>query len=199
MANDDKNKHQAAAPAAHEIPKFDPSLGEGLTNFAARLPQYDGGDARVLKPGTLGAPIHGHFLGTVDLPSTIKDRDTGEARPWVAVVIELLQPCPVKEGSGDKVTKRMAVKGERIIFTVSKAFENFSRVADHPTQVYEAMIQPEVSRTKANQSLWTFPQVKFGRPIARRESHMVGIVDLLPATEEVVHAQLPAHTAQATA
>ena len=91
------------------------------------------------------------------------------------IVIELLQPCPVKEGTGDEVTTRWAVKGERIILTESTALSRYARAADHATKVYEAFIEPEVSRTKTNQALWIYPTFSIGRPIARTEKHMVAL------------------------
>lgn len=196
MANDKETKTPAAA-AAPAAPAFNPDLAGGLTNFAAKLPQYDpGADARTARVGVKGHPIHGYMLGTVDLPSTIKDPKTGEVKPWVGIVIELLQPCPVKEGPLDNRTTRIALKGERIILTESTAFSRFSKAADHPTQVFEALIVPEVGRTKAGQSLWNFPEVRLGRPLARTERHLVGVMDLLP--EEPVHNALPEHASAAS-
>ena len=201
MATDDKNKnkhgHDDTAGNPPAVAAFDASRGEGLANLAARLPQFDGGDARVLPVGTKAPGLHGDLLGTVDLPSVIKDPKTGEAKPWVGVVIELIQAAPVKEGSGDKLTRRMALPGERIILTESTAFQRFSKAADHPTQVVEAMIFMEVGKTKAGQSLWNFPIVRMGRPMARLERHMIGVADLLP--DEDVHPALPAHNSGASA
>jgi hypothetical protein len=182
------------------VPIFDDSLGEGLTNVAARLAVYDGGDARVADKGAKGSPIHGVMLGTVELPSTITDAKTGEKRPWVGVVIELLQPTRVKEKKSgeEKVTRRWAMKGERIILTESTAFQRFSGVADHPDKVYEVLIRPVVSRTKAGQSLWDFPEVRMGRPMMRTERHLFSAEALLPESNEVEsRPALPAATASA--
>jgi hypothetical protein len=190
MAND---KHAAnTAPAAGSTSKdqvFDPSKGEGLVNLAARFPQYDGGDARTAKVGTFGPAIHGHLLGPIDLPSLIKDPKTGEQKPWRGIVIQLLQPTPIKEKHGEEEVKRMGKPGEKIILTESKVLEAYSRIADHPTKVFETFITPQVSKTQAGQSLWVYPEFKVGRPISRTENHLVGMA--MFDEPEQVHAALP--------
>src|SRR5271166_432061 len=112
MANENKTQQHAAAAAT---PEFDMNLvNKALVNLAAKYPLYDGGDARTAKLGSMGPPIHGYLLGVVELPSLIKDPRTGEAKPWNGIVVELLQPTPVKEKNGEEETKRMAKKGERV-------------------------------------------------------------------------------------
>jgi len=181
---------EAASPPAQTSPAFDRSKLEGLTNVAARIPQYDGGDARMLRPGTKAHPIHGLLLGTIDLPSKQLDA-AGKPKPWIGIVIELLQVCPVKEGNADNQTRRIAQPGEKMILTESAAFARFSPAADHPTQVVEAFIEPVVGKNAKGQPLWTFPVVALGRPIPRTIKHLVGVADLLPEPE--VHQALPEH------
>jgi hypothetical protein len=200
MAKDTKDPtvNTANAPAEDV---FNPDLvPKDLTNVAAKLPVYNPGDARMLRAGTLAPPIHGHFLGIVDLPSTQTDA-AGNLKPWIGIVVELIQPAPVKEGPADNRTTRMAKKGERVIFTESTAFSRFSRAAEHPTQVFEAYVQPKVSKNKKGQPLWVYEDVRFGRPIVRTQQHIVAAESLMPemdAPETASAPQLPAH-ATATA
>ncbi len=185
-----KDTKTTKAPTETAVPKFDTSKLEGLINVAARLPQYDGGDGRMVKKGHEGPPINGYLLGTIDLPSKQKDED-GNSKPWVAVVIELLQPCPVKEKIGDETKSRVALKGERILLTENKAFERFSRAADNPHQVVEAYIVPRMSENAKGQPLWIFPTVGLGRPRPRVAKDAVGMGDFEALPEPEVHNALP--------
>lgn len=186
MAKDTKD------PTAHaQAPEatFDRGAAEGLTNVAAKLPVYtpllEGGDARTLRLGTKGAPIHGYFLGSMNLPSTQTEADGVTPKPWVGIVIELLQPCPVKEGSAENVTRRMAKKGERVIFTESTAFQRFTKVADHGSKVFEGFVEPKVGQNKKGQRLWMYEDVRFGRPLARTDQHIIAAESLVPDEEEL--------------
>ena len=95
-----------------------------------------------------------------------------------------------KDANGDGV-KRMGKVGERIILSESKAFERFSKIAEHPTRVYEAFLQPVVGRTQAKRPLWTFPDVSVNpKFIVRNGTLMVAPEMLLEAPDEAP--QLPA-------
>jgi hypothetical protein len=152
----------------------------GLVNVAEKFAVYDGGDARVLAIGTKAPPIHGHMLGCVKLPSVQKKNDDGEDVEWWGIVIQLLQPCPVKDANAkdehQQPIKRMGRVGEKIILTETKAFERYSVAAEHPTRVYEACIFPMVGQNRTRtRRLWTFPELLVGKPIKRTEKHSVGL------------------------
>jgi hypothetical protein len=196
-------------PASQTTNAAAPTLNynqDDFLNVAAKLPQYDGLDARDGKNvGKFGPEIHGLLLGTIELPSTQKDAK-GNTNPWVAVVVELKSPCPVKEGNvKDGITTRLASPGERIIFTVTKAFNRFAAIADDAKYVHEVVIGPKVSRTREGRSLVEFPKVLISRkpPVARdARIHMVGVADIvgeLESDKEAAIAALPVGNGGASA
>jgi len=168
----DKNK--TTAPATDVNPKV--VRPTGLINLMAKYPQYNGGDARTAKVGTKGPPVHGHLLGVVDLPKTIKDEKTGELKDWTALVIELLQAAPGDDPEAeDDAPPKWYGKGDRIVVTISKVLERpeIRAAADHPHAVFEVYFEPVVSKTREGRSLWTYPVFDVGRPIKRLDSHQV--------------------------
>jgi hypothetical protein len=146
-------------------------------NLAQQYPLYDGGDARVEKPGHKGPPIHGMLLGIIDLPSVLENSD-GERMEWQAFVIELIQPAPACAPGDESVTK-MYGKGERIALTITTAMQRFKALAQHPTKVYEVLVEPEVGRTKNKQSLWLYPTVGVVRDHKREAGHRFSATDFL--------------------
>ena len=66
--------------------------------------------------------------------------------------------------------------------------------------MWEAFIQPVVSKTKAGQSLWIFPEFEVGRPVSRTEKHLVGMAMFEESPEtETVHRALPMNATGASA
>lgn len=196
----DKNKTPASPANAADKPVI--TRPTGLVNLMAKYPQYNGGDARVAKVGTKGAPVHGYMLGFIDLPKTIKDPATGELKDWTGIVIELLQPAPADDPNGEEDADPIYYpKGTRIIMTVSKVLEKpeIRAAAEHPRAVLEVYIEPVVSKTKEGRSLWTYPVFDIGRPIPRLPTHQVGnaalaAADALFPPPHAAAPQLPAPT-----
>lgn len=156
-----------------------------FVNLNTRLPMYAGLDARLpANNGKRGPRIKGRFLTTVDLTAFSKQTDEkGNKKPWIGVVVELTADCPVREKKGNDLIDRMAKPGERMMFTVSKAFERFAKIAEHPTHVYECIVQPEISRNAKNQPLTVFPEVKVNpkTPVLRDPTlHLVSVDDIMP-------------------
>lgn len=148
MATD--TKKNPAEPAGFVRPNVQ-------VNLMAKYPKYAGCDARVTKEGTKAPPIHGLLLGTVDLPKTIRDPQTGELKDWTAFVLELKQPALCKHP--DEEDAKMFPAGTKIVLTMSKALERdeFRKIANHPKKVFEVLIEPEVSKTSEGLSLWIYP------------------------------------------
>ena len=169
----EQEKTAAATPEVQAPKIIRPT---GMINLMAKYPQYNGGDARVAKVGTKGAPVHGYLLGVVDLPKTIKDEATGELKDWTALVIELIQPAPADDPEGEEGDEpKYYVKGDKIVVTVSKVLERpeIRAIADFGNAVYEVYFEPVVSKTRGGRSLWTYPIFEVGKPIKREARHQV--------------------------
>lgn len=146
---------QKQGTAKREAPK-------GFVNLSARYPKYDPGvDGRKKENvGAFGAVVHGYALGTLNMPETIPDPVTGELKPWDVLVVELLEPCPAYLEE-DGVQMRPA--GSCIIMTITTALESaigrnrLAPVLESSEKVARIFIQPQVSKTKAGLSLWTYP------------------------------------------
>jgi hypothetical protein len=168
----------------------------GLTNLAAKFPMYDGGDARILKKGTVCPPIHGMALGIVDLPSIQKNED-GTPKEWRGMVIELLQPAPCSDaGAEADEIPTYRPKGTRIILNMTAAVERFEKVAKDPRFIYEVFIEPIASKTKDGaRSLWVFDTFEVGRPEPRLAKHnvMFEIASDVPGAAPARLAAAPAH------
>lgn len=156
-------------------------------NLAAQYPLYDGGDARTGKIGTKGLPIHGILLGMLDLPSVLPNAD-GEVREWRAFVFELLQPAPACPPGKDAETK-MYQKGDKIALTVTKTLERYVDMASHPQKVFEVLVEPEISQTKAGQSLWIYPMIGIVAEHKRLPIHSISTSDFFA---EIANAAGPA-------
>ena len=176
-----KDAHEQATATEPEIPQF--VRPEGLISLTKRYAQYDPGiDARDRRnKGQRGAPLHGLLVGSRSLPATIADPVTGELKPWDVLVIELLQPAPVKEaGSNPNEDKRrIAMPPEHIIITSSTAINSIRErygldaAIESPDLIFELYVEPEASQTKAGFSLWTFPTFEMGKPRKRTESQQI--------------------------
>jgi hypothetical protein len=150
---------------------------EGLISLIRRYPQYDPGfDVRDRRmTGKKAAPIHGLLLGAKDLPATIADPATGELRPWNVLVVELLQPCPVKDAGKTPAEdrRRIAKPPEHIIITSTAALDSIRErfgldaAMNAPERVYELYCEPVASVTRAGLSLWVFDAFEMGKPRAR--------------------------------
>jgi hypothetical protein len=190
-------KKTTAAPDAPKVIR-----PQGLINLMAKYPQYNGGDARVLKVGTRMPAVHAKILGFIDLPKTLKDEKTGEMKDWTGMVLDLLQPAPADDPEAEEdAPPRWYVKGDRIMMTVSKVLERpeIRAAANHPNAVFEVYIEPEVSKTKDNKNLIVYPVFEVGKPIKREAHHQVANAALALADKFAPEGALPMANATAPA
>lgn len=167
----DTSKVAPEAPPTYQEP-------EGYIDLVQRYAQYDPGlDVRERRNlGMKGPPLHGLMVGHRELPATIADKD-GVLQPWNVIVLELLDPAPVKDpyvqGQDPASRMRLAHPGEHIIITSTIAINNIRErtqldlAINDPTRIYPLWLLPVVSQTKKGLSLWVFEKFKVGPPRER--------------------------------